>query len=114
MAYGLLGLALSSPVLAAAPAATSDPAPNATVQAPLYMIHVFFPAPVDMKTAKLTVTDKTGKAVDVGEAMPMGTDGKTVMAMPKEPLPAGSYDVKWQAAGTDGKELKGAFSFTAK
>ena len=46
--------------------------------------------------------------------MAMGTDGKTVMALPNDPLPAGNYNVKWQAKGTDGKALAGQFSFTAQ
>lgn len=92
----------------------SDPEPNATVQAPVYMIHVMFPNPVDAKTVRMDVTSKDGKPVVVGEAMPMGIDGKTMMAMPKEPMPAGGYIVKWRAAGNDGKELQGEFSFTAQ
>jgi methionine-rich copper-binding protein CopC len=92
----------------------SDPEPNATVSAPVYMIHVMFPNPVEAKTVRMDVTAKDGKPVVVGEAMPMGIDGKTMMAMPKEPIPAGGYTVKWRAAGTDGKELQGEFSFTAQ
>jgi hypothetical protein len=122
ISFGLFGLALllAVPVVEAAPAGNpapsvmSDPEPNATVSAPLYMIHVMFGNPVDVKTAKMNVTDKSGKAVDLGEVMPMGTDGKTLMAMPKDPLPAGNYHVQWQAAGADGKPLKGEFSFTAQ
>jgi copper resistance protein C len=92
----------------------TDPAANTTVKAPLYMIHVMFNNPVDVKSAGMNLTDRNGKAIEVGEVMPMGTDGKTVMAMPKDPLPAGRYIVKWHAAGTDGKALQGEFSFTAQ
>jgi copper resistance protein C len=92
----------------------TDPEPNAVVQAPLYMIHVTFPNPVDVKTARMNVTGKDGKQVFVGEMMPMGTDGKMLMGMPKEPLPAGNYNVKWQATGADGNPLQGEFTFTAK
>lgn len=92
----------------------TEPAANATVKAPLYMIHVMFNAPVDVKSATMAVTDKSGKPVDVGGLMPMGNDGKMVMAMPKTPLPAGSYNVKWHATGADGKALQGEFSFTAQ
>ncbi len=102
------------PAAGGATQAMSDPAPNSVVKAPLYMIHVMFSNPVDVKSAAVNVTDKAGKAVELGEIMPMGTDGKTVMAMPKEPLPAGSYTVKWRAAGADGKALQGEFSFTAQ
>ncbi len=93
---------------------STDPDANATVKAPLEMIHVLFHDPVDMKTARMSVTDKNGKTVDVGQAMQMGTDGKLLMAMPKTPLPAGTYHVMWQVKGTNGSPLQGQFTFTAK
>ncbi|HXJ02313.1 MAG TPA: copper resistance protein CopC [Micropepsaceae bacterium] len=93
---------------------STDPDANATVKAPLEMIHVLFRNPVDLKTARMSVTDKTGKPVNVGKAMAMGTDGKLLMAMPKTPLPAGTYNVTWSVTGTDGKPLQGRFTFTAR
>jgi len=93
---------------------STDPDANATVNAPLEMIHVLFHDPVDMKTARMSVTDKNGKPVDVGQAMQMGTDGKLLMAMPKTPLPAGTYHVTWQVKGSNGSPLQGQFTFTAK
>jgi methionine-rich copper-binding protein CopC len=93
---------------------STDPDANATVKAPLEMIHVLFHDPVDMKTARMSVTDKNGKPVDVGPAMQMGTDGKLLMAMPKTPLPAGTYHVTWQVRGPNGAPLQGQFTFTAK
>ena len=61
-----------------------------------------------------TVTDRNGKPVDVGQPMPMGDDGKMLMAVPNKPLAAGTYKVKWQAVAPDGKPLEGEFSFTAQ
>lgn len=115
----LLAAFAAAPALAAAPAAepqsvATDPDANATVDAPLEMIHVLFHNPVDMKTGRIAVTDKDGKPVDVGPALPMGTDNKLLMAIPKKPLPAGTYNVQWQIKGTDGKPLSGQFTFTAK
>ena len=104
------GAALS----AASQTVSTDPDANATVKAPLEMIHVLFHDPVDMKTARMSVTDKNGKPVDVGQAMQMGTDGKLLMAMPKTPLPAGTYHVTWQVKGANGTPLQGEFTFTAK
>ena len=101
------------PAGAAAQSVMTDPAANATVKAPLPMIHVMFAQPVDMKSAGFAVT-KDGKPIDVGEAMPMGTDGKMLMAMPKTPLAAGRYTVKWHATGTDAKPIQGEFSFTVQ
>ena len=104
-----------------APAQTSganvvmtDPGPNARVSAPLHMIHVMFSQPVDVKSSGFEVTTNDGKAVDVGEAMPMGNDGKMLMAMPKTPLPAGSYRVKWHTVGINAQPLQGEFAFTVQ
>ena len=46
--------------------------------------------------------------------MDMAGDGKTLMAMPKTPLPAGTYKVRWSTVGADAKKLQGEFSFTAQ
>ena len=107
-------LANSAALSAASPTVSTDPDANATVKAPLEMIHVLFHDPVDMKTARMSVTDKNGKPVDVGPAMQMGTDGKLLMAMPKTPLPAGTYHVTWQVKGPNGNPLQGQFTFTAQ
>ena len=107
-------LATGTALAADSQSVSTDPDANATVKAPLEMIHVLFHNPVDMKTARMSVTDKSGKPVDVGPAMPMGTDGKLLMAMPKTPLPAGTYHVTWQVKGTNGNPLQGQFTFTAQ
>ncbi len=107
-------LANGGALSAASQTVSTDPDANATVNAPLEMIHVLFHDPVDMKTARMSVTDKNGKPVDVGQAMQMGTDGKLLMAMPKTPLPAGTYHVTWQVKQTNGSPLQGQFTFTAK
>jgi copper resistance protein C len=107
-------LATGAALAADSQSVSTDPGANATVKAPLEMIHVLFHNPVDMKTARMSVTDKNGKPVDVGPAMPMGTDGKLLMAMPKTPLPAGTYHVTWQVKGANGNPLQGQFTFTAQ
>ena len=114
--FAALAMALANGDVFAASSQTvsTDPDANATVKAPLEMIHVLFRDPVDMKAARMSVTDKNGKPVDVGQAMQMGTDGKLLMAMPKTPLPAGTYHVTWQVKGANGSPLQGQFTFTAK
>src|SRR3977135_3448 len=97
-----ISLAKGAALSAASQTVSTDPDANATVKAPLEMIHVLFHNPVDMKTARISVTDKNGKPVDAGQAMQMGTDGKLLMAMPKTPLPAGTYHVTWQVKETNG------------
>ncbi|HYK78604.1 MAG TPA: copper resistance protein CopC [Micropepsaceae bacterium] len=110
---GTVQVAANAPAGAAAQAVVTEPAANATVKAPLSMIHVMLPQPVDVKSAGFAAT-KDGKPIDVGQAMPMGTDGKMLMAMPKTPLAAGRYTVKWHATGTNAKPVQGEFSFTVQ
>ena len=71
-----------------------------------------FNGAVDPKTSGFEVTKGDGTRVDVGDAMPMGAN--MLMAMPKTPLPAGTYKVKWHAVGADSKPLQGEFSFTVQ
>ena len=39
-------------------------------------------------------------------------DGKTMTLTLKKPLPAGTYDVRWEATGADRREMKGIVTFT--
>jgi methionine-rich copper-binding protein CopC len=39
-------------------------------------------------------------------------DGETLTLTLARPLPAGTYDVRWQAAGADGQAMKGTVTFT--
>ncbi|HEX5281839.1 MAG TPA: copper resistance CopC family protein [Micropepsaceae bacterium] len=115
---GMLLSALAMPAFAA-PAASpqltgSDPAPNAVVKAPVYMVHMMFDLPVDLKSVSFRVTDRNGKPVDVGQPMPMDAENKMLMAIPNTPLPPGVYKVEWHATGADGKPISGEFSFTAQ
>ena len=106
-------LALAAP--AAAPQLTmTDPEPNSVVKAPVYMVHLMFDLPVDLKSVSFRVTDRNGKLVDVGQPMPMDNENKMLMAIPNTPLPPGIYKVEWHASGPDGKPISGEFSFTAK
>ena len=112
-------LLCTATALQAAPAADpkltmTDPAANAVVKAPVYMVHLMFDQAINIKSVTFNVTDRNGKPVDVGPPMPMGDDGKMLMAVPNKPLAAGTYKVKWQAVAPDGKPLEGEFSFTAQ
>jgi methionine-rich copper-binding protein CopC len=89
----------------------TEPADHERVKGPLPMIHVMFREPIDLKLSGLEVRKADGTRVEVGDPMPMGDT--IMMAMPKTPLPAGSYNVKWHAA-TGAKKLAGEFSFTVQ
>ena len=76
------------------------------------MIHVMFSQRVDATASGFEVTTSDGKVVDVGSAMSMGDT--MLMAMPKTPLPAGVYRVKWHTVGPNSQRLQGEFSFTVQ
>ena len=90
----------------------TDPEANATVAAPVPMIHVMFSAKIDPQASGVEITTADGKPVEVGGVMPMGDS--MLMATPKTPLPAGQYTVKWHAMGADSKPLQGEFAFTVQ
>lgn len=110
-----LSLAVMPALAAPAPQLTeTDPAANSVVKAPVYMVHLMFDLPVDLKSVSFRVTDRNGKLVDVGQPMPMDNENKMLMAIPNTPLPPGIYKVEWHATGPDGQPVSGEFSFTAK
>jgi len=106
-----LATAAAAPAPATQPMFMTEPEDKARVKGPLPMVHVMFREAIDLKQSGLEVTKSDGTRVEVGEPMPMGDT--ILMAMPKTPLPAGSYTVKWHAAA-GAKKLAGAFSFTVQ
>ena len=90
----------------------TDPTADASVPAPLPMIHVMFNGKIDSKVSGVEVATADGKPVEMGEVMPLGDS--MLMATPKTPLPAGQYRVKWHAAGADAKTIQGEFAFTVQ
>ena len=49
--------------------------------------------------------------MQIAHSSQMGRDGKSMMLMPKKALAAGSYTVKWSAAGADSHRMGSEFSF---
>ncbi len=52
--------------------------------------------------------------MQIAHSSQMGRDGKSMMLMPKKALAAGSYTVKWSAAGADSHRMGSEFSFKVK
>ncbi len=102
----------STPPASATALSGTDPAPNATVTAPVPMIHVMFNSKIDPQASGVEITTADGSKVDVSEIMPLGDT--MLMATPKTPLPAGQYTVKWHTVGADSKPLEGEFAFTVQ
>lgn len=44
----------------------------------------------------------------------LGPDGKTLVATPKKPLPAGDYKLNWHAVAGDNHRIEGSFAFHVK
>jgi methionine-rich copper-binding protein CopC len=68
-------------------------------------------------TTKLTMTAMPGMKDHApmkigGFTSAMSKDGKTMTLMMKRALVAGTYELKWAAAGTDGHRMEGGFTFT--
>lgn len=98
-------------------ATTTSPEAGSTVKAPK-TVAITFAKPVNQSTAAASIimTAMPGMA-NHGE-MPIrnftpswSADGKTLTLTLSKPLPTGTYEVRWQATGTDGKRLNGAFTF---
>ncbi len=97
----------------------STPAANATVSK-VTSVNLQFNEKVIASTLKteLVMTGMPGMANHAPMKMPasamMGKDGKSAMLMLKRPLAAGTYKVKWAAAGADTHRMEGEFAFTVK
>ena len=97
--------------------AASTPAAGAKAKAPR-TITLTFSQPVipASAAASIIMTAMPGMA-NHGEMMirnftaSWAADGKTMTLALKKPLPAGSYDVRWQATASDGHAVTGSVSF---
>ena len=116
-ALAITALAPSAPLLANVKLAASTPAAGAKAKA-TKVITLTFNEKVNpaKSTAAIVMTAMPGMA-NHGE-MPIrnftpswSADGKTLTLTLKKALPKGTYDVRWQAAGTDGQAMKGKVSF---
>lgn len=116
-ALALTTLAPSAPLLAKVKLAASTPAAGAKAKSPKTVTLTFSEKVNPAKaTAAIIMTAMPGMA-NHGE-MPIrnftanwSADGKTMTLTLKKPLPAGTYDVRWQAAGADGHAMTGKVTF---
>lgn len=116
-ALALTALAPSAPLLAKVKLAASTPAAGAKAKSPKTVTLTFSEKVNPAKaTAAIIMTAMPGMP-NHGE-MPIrnftaswSADGKTMTLTLKKPLPAGTYDVRWQAAGADGHAMTGKVTF---
>lgn len=116
-AFALAALAPAAPLLAKVKLAASTPAAGATAKGTKTVTLTFSEKVNPAKaSAAIVMTAMPGMA-NHGE-MPIrnvtatwSADGKTLTLTLAKPLPKGSYDVRWQAAGADGHAMSGKVSF---
>ena len=99
---------------------SSSPAASATVVKPSKIVLTFNEKLVaKFASATLTMTGMPGMADHApmkvsGFTSAMSADGKTMTLLMKRALVAGTYNLKWAAAGADAHRMEGSFTFTVK
>ncbi len=109
---------LAAPAQAHVTLTASIPSAGAEAKAPK-AITLTFSQPVDPSSAaaSIVMTAMPGMA-DHGEMVirnftsGWSADGRTLTLTLKKPLPAGTYEVRWQAAAADGHAMTGTVNFT--
>ena len=113
-------LASSTPAIAHNSVIASAPTQGSHVSAPR-TLSIMFKEPVSVPTAAFSVvmTAMPGMA-DHGEMVirnftPAWSDENRKLTLTlKKPLQAGTYDIRWQAAGADGHRMSGKVTFNVK
>ncbi|VVD74044.1 Copper resistance protein C [Pandoraea anhela] len=108
-AIGLTGL--SQGAWAHAHLASSEPAAQATVEAPK-AVRVTFDSALEGALSKLTVVNAKGKAVT--DAKPELDAARKTLTLAVPALAAGDYQANWVAVASDGHRTQGNFKFTVK
>ena len=113
MAMGVAAAVLMSfsvTVLAHMKLTKSLPAADAVVAKPA-KVQVWFTETPDKAVSRISLTGPSGE-VKLG-ALAIGAD-KSMSAAIDGPTADGSYKVSWQAAGDDGHQQKGEYSFSVR
>ena len=116
----LVALAFSAGAQAHTKLVSSSPAANTTVAKPGRVVLTFNERVVASFTgATLTMTSMPGMASHkpmemTGFTSAMSADGKTLTLTMRRALTAGTYQLKWHAAGADTHRMQGTLSFTVK
>lgn len=114
----LAAMAFSGAAHAHAKLVKSTPAANAVVAKPTKIVLTFNEKLIaKFATTTLTMTAMPGMKDHApmkigGFTSAMSKDGKTMTLMMKRALVAGTYELKWAAAGPDAHRMEGSFTFT--
>lgn len=115
-----LALALPGAALAHVEVTASTPAEGASMKAPRSLT-ITFSAPVNPVTsaASIVMTDMPG-VPNHGEMVirnfvpEWAADRQSLTLALRKPLPKGTYELRWQAAGDDGHAMSGVINFTVQ
>ena len=111
-------VAVTTSALAHTKVVASTPAQGTTVKAPRSVTLTFSEALLPPTAAASIVMTAMPGMANHGEMIirnfttAWSGANKTMTLSLKQPLRAGSYDLRWQAAGADGHRIKGTVSFT--
>lgn len=115
-----VALLFSTAVMAHPQLVHAVPADNTEVAGSPARIELQFDQTLLTRTsaAKLVMTGMPGMAGHAPMAMAVavsaGEDGRTMLVVPRQALPAGSYRVDWRAVSQDEHAVTGAINFTVK
>ncbi len=120
-AVAMLAAPLVAPTsaLAHTKVVASTPAQGATVKAPRSVSLTFSEALLPPTAAASIVMTAMPGMANHGEMVirnfttAWSNSNKTMTLSLKQPLRAGTYEVRWQAAGADGHRMKGVVNFVA-
>lgn len=117
-AMGIATVAMSTTVSAHTRVTASIPAEGAKVKSPRVVTLTFSEALLPPTVATSIVMTAMPGMSNHGEmvirnfTLSWSNENRTLKLTLRKPLQAGSYDVRWQAAGADGHRMKGKISFT--
>ncbi len=115
---GMLGavcaVLTASPALAHPKLVKAQPAKGAILNKAPTKIQLWFHEELDTKLSTFTVLNRNDERVDNGDAK-VSLDDRKMMEGSLRALPAGSYTVKWKAAGDDDKVVvEGTLTFRVR
>jgi methionine-rich copper-binding protein CopC len=108
------------PALAQARLIASNPAEGTAVKGPRILTLTFSEAMSPQTTAASVVmtampgVENHGEMVIRNFTTAWSADSKTMTLTLRQPLKAGDYDIRWQAAGADGKRMNGTVRFVVQ
>ena len=88
----------------------SDPAVGSTIPASPSVLNLWFTQELEPAFSWVTVTDRSGAAVNDGPAAIDPSD-QTELTVKLKLLPAGTYTVKWHVLSVDTHTTEGDFTF---